>query len=85
MTSYLAYGLDQNNHGQSVHVIVDGQDHEDVCAKMQQTFGDRYCMISVENIGSDKTVPEAAKNVLFMSEKELYAAAPDLNPRRRRR
>jgi hypothetical protein len=31
-----------------------------------------------------KPVPEAAKNKLFTSDEELYAAVPELNPRRRR-
>lgn len=87
MTSYLAHGFDGSVRAttQPVHTIVDGQDHEDARVKLQRVFGDRYSWISVGNISPHQTVPEEAKNVIFISDKELYTAAPDLNPRRRRK
>jgi hypothetical protein len=85
---YLADGFDRNDHKQNVCAIVeaDEYDHEAVQTELKQICDyERYCFHATQNITNPEAVPEAAKNVLFMSREELYAVAPDLNPRRRRK
>ena len=92
MTNFLVHGFKRSNTSVNVTVLVgaeafDPTPEDDLYALATATAegiaGPEYCFISTENIL--RPVPDTAKHKLFLSDKELYAAAPELNPKKPRR
>ena len=83
MTSYHVHGFKRDDHGVNVSVIVDGDISDDKFEIAEAIAGPDYCLHASENISPTVSVPDAAKNRLFLSEEELFAAVPELKPRRR--
>ena len=80
MTRYLVNGFSRANHKEKVAVIVEGAGF-DFCshAAAEAIAGPAYCFAFSSNISEHAHVPEDCKNVLFMSNEELYARVPDLD------
>jgi hypothetical protein len=77
LISYRVDGYRNDDTGVSVTMIVDakmGEAHEMAAA----IAGPDYCFAVSCNI--DHAVPDAAKNKLFFSVEELYAAVPEMRP-----
>jgi hypothetical protein len=83
--SYHVYGFKRDDTRSSVQIIVDA---EELGGERPHTIAERlagpdYCFHASSNI--NVLVPDNAKNILFTSDEELYAAVPELNPHQRRR
>ena len=85
--SYHVCGFRRDDHKVRVNMIVDVDEAERGAvsphAIAEKIAGPEYCFHACSNI--DHSVPESAKNQLFMSDEELYAADPQLKPRYLRR
>ena len=87
LVSYRVDGFKRSEHGSRTIVIVDADPN---CGIMEgrphhiaeALAGPDYCFHSSQNI--NHSVPDAAKNRL-LTEEELYAAVPEMNPRARGR
>jgi hypothetical protein len=82
MTTYLLRGFGRGDDEIRVSMLVDADDYAEARTIAEAIAGSAYFFNACGNV--DKRVPDAAKNRLFPSDKELYAQAPALNPRRRR-
>jgi hypothetical protein len=83
-TSFHVYGVRRDDTKTHVCMIVDsdypeGDSPHTIAAKIA---GPEYSFHASSNIF--QAVPDHVKNRLFVSDEELYAAVPELNPRRRR-
>ena len=86
LVSYRVDGFTRDDHKVRVIVIVDADPNSGIMEGRPHQIaealaGPEYCFHSSQNI--NRLVPDAAKNRLFASEEELYAAAPELDPKRR--
>ena len=86
LVSYHVRGFRRDDHKVNVSMIVDAEEHAVEVSSHQvaeKIAGDGYCFHVCSNI--NELIPDSAKNRLFMSDEELYAAAPQLKPRDLRR
>jgi hypothetical protein len=67
-----------------IQLIVDAEQAAAAFSFAKKLYPDTTFAQSEENRFKEP-VPEAAKNILFDNNKDLYAAVPELNPQRRRR
>lgn len=87
--SYHVNGFRRDDHKANVSIIVDVDEKHYAMpeasphAVAEKIAGPEYCFYSCFNI--NQPVPDGAKGRLFHSDEELYAAAPGLAPRTRRR
>jgi hypothetical protein len=82
--TYLVYGFKRADHSQNISLFVDAPEYGGQPIELAQKLaGPDYCCHASQNCL--KPIPHSAKNKLFRSDAELYAAAPELNPRARRR
>ena len=80
-TSYHVYGFRRDDYSVRISVIVDSDGGE--AFKIAGAIaGPEYCLHASSNILH--SVPDAAKNRLFMSDEELFATVPEMNPKQRR-
>jgi hypothetical protein len=78
LVSYHVQGFRRDDHNSRVSMIVDSEEFSgDSHALAEKIAGPDYCFHMASNI--NLLVPDAAKNVLFTSDEELYAAVPELN------
>lgn len=78
-TSYHVQGFKRDDHGIRVSVIIDADDAGEVFKLAEAVVGPNYCFHASGNI--NHSVPAAAKNRLFGSDQELFAAVPEMSPR----
>ena len=87
LVSYLVHGFSRADHNVRISMIVDAAKYGRGAFEIaEQIAGPDYCCHASSNI--DHLVPDSAKNKLFFSDEELYAAVPEMRPRevtRRRR
>jgi hypothetical protein len=81
MTDYHVIGWRRDDSEAIVHVLVESTG-EIPHRIAERIAGPDYYFVSSENLFF--SVPDHVKNRLFTSDKELYAAVPEMNPRRRR-
>ena len=88
MECFIFRGFSRADHSINVSLIVDVDSSDimrnDVRARVTEKIaGPGYCFPTSQTV--IRPVPDAAKNKLFMSDAELYAAAPELDYRKRKR
>ena len=78
--SYHVYGFSRTNHSVKISLIVDAEEYGGKALEIAQAIaGPDYCLHASSNISH--LVPDAAKNRIFTSDEELYAADPEMRPR----
>ena len=84
LVSYHVCGFRRGDHKSRVSMIVDAEPSSPrrPHAIAEDIAGSEYCFHACTNINS--LVPDNAKNRLFASDEELYAAVPELTPPGRR-
>ena len=84
LVSYHVNGFRRGDTKSRVSMIVDTEQYAGGAHEMAEKIaGPEYCFHACTNI--NHLVPDSAKNRLFMSDEELYAADPQLRPRYLRR
>ena len=88
MECFIFRGFSRADHSINVSLIVDVDSSDimrnDVRARVTEKIaGPGYCFPTSQTV--IRPVPDVAKNKLFMSDAELYAAAPELDYRKRKR
>lgn len=83
MTTYIVNGFSRSNHSRRFHILIDvdagDAARRGACAVASDIVNDAdICFSNAMNI--DEDVPDDAKNIIFNSEAELYAKAPQLDP-----
>lgn len=82
LVSYHVHGFRRGDTKTRVSVVVDADEHNAAGRSpheiAEEIAGTEYCFHSCMNINA--LVPDGAKNRLFMSDDELYAAVPQLKP-----
>jgi hypothetical protein len=85
MTTYLVHGFSRSDHNRNVCVVVDiaKDDSEEVFAAVEALNpANELCFHVSQNISA--AVPDEIKNKV-LTEAELYARVPELDPSSRRR
>jgi hypothetical protein len=77
--SYLLRGWHKNK---PIKLIVDAEEVARAFSMAKTLYPD--IVLATSESRFKEPVPEAAKNILFASDEELWAAVPELKPRRRR-